>query len=105
MLSRFSWVQCFGTEWTVALQAPLSMGFSSQEYWSGLSHLPPRDLPVPGVEPESLHLLHCKGILYHWAAGEAPKKKIKQGYTAKESEFGTSNSYRYAAPLFMKNNM
>ena len=53
VLSRFSRVRLFVTEWTVALQAPLSMGFSSQEYWSGLSCLPPGDFPVPGIELES----------------------------------------------------
>ena len=37
--------------WTVAHQAPLSMGFSRQEYWSGLSFPPPGDLPDPGTEP------------------------------------------------------
>ena len=36
--------------WTVARQAPLSMGFSRQEYWSGLPHPPPGDLPNPGIE-------------------------------------------------------
>ena len=36
------------------VQAPLSVGFSKQEYWSGLPFLPPRDLPDPGVEPASL---------------------------------------------------
>ena len=41
------------TSWTVAHQAPLSMGFSRQEYWSGLPFLPPGDLPDPGVEPVS----------------------------------------------------
>ena len=40
----------FATPWTVAPQAPLSMGFSRQEYWSGLSFPPPRDLPDPGIE-------------------------------------------------------
>ena len=39
--------------WTVARQAPLSMGFSRQEYWSGLPCPPPRDLPDPGIEPAS----------------------------------------------------
>ena len=43
----------FVTLWTVALQAPLSMGFSRQEYWSGLPCLPPGDLPIPGTEPGS----------------------------------------------------
>ena len=50
MLSR---VQFFVTSWTVAHQAPLSMGFSRQEYWSGLPFLPPGDLPEPGIKPES----------------------------------------------------
>ena len=39
--------------WTVARQAPLSMGFSRQEYWSGLPFPPPGDLPDPGMEPTS----------------------------------------------------
>ena len=39
--------------WTVALQAPLSMGFSRQEYWSGLSFPSPADLPNPGIKPRS----------------------------------------------------
>ena len=43
----------FVTVWTVAHQAPLSMGFSRQEYWSGLPFLPSGDLPHPGIEPES----------------------------------------------------
>ena len=43
----------FGTPWTVAQQAPLSMGFSRQDYWSGLTFPPPGDLPDPGIEPAS----------------------------------------------------
>ena len=41
------------TPWTVALQAPLSMGFSKQEYWSGLPFSSPGDLPNPGIAPRS----------------------------------------------------
>ena len=41
------------TPWTVACQAPLSMGFSRQEYWSGLPFPSPGDLPDPGIEPWS----------------------------------------------------
>ena len=41
------------TPWTVARQAPLSMGFSRQGYWSGLPSPPPRDLPDAGIEPPS----------------------------------------------------
>ena len=46
-------VQLFATPWTVAHQAPLSMGFSRQEYWSRLPFPSPGDLPDPGIEPES----------------------------------------------------
>ena len=48
-----SQVPLFATPWTVARQAPLSMGFSRQEYWSGLPFPTPRDLPDPGTEPMS----------------------------------------------------
>ena len=41
------------TPWTVACQAPLSIGFSRQEYWSGLPFPSPGDLPDPGIEPGS----------------------------------------------------
>ena len=43
----------FATPWTVALQASLSMGFPRQEYWIGLTFLPPRDLPDPWIKPKS----------------------------------------------------
>ena len=43
--------------WTVAHQAPLSMGFARQEHWSGLPHPPQGDLPDPGIKPTSLLLL------------------------------------------------
>ena len=68
--SLWVWVQCakaiqscwlFVTLWTVALQAPLSMGFSRQEYWSGLSCSSTGDLPDQG---SNLHLQHCRQILY-----------------------------------------
>ena len=42
------------TPWTVARQAPLSLGFSRQEYWSAVPFLPPGHLPDPGIEPASL---------------------------------------------------
>ena len=54
MLSHFSGVWLFATLCTVALQAPLSMGFSRQEYWTGQLCPPPWDLPNPGIETESL---------------------------------------------------
>ena len=48
-----SHILLFVTRWTVALQAPLPMGFPRQEYWSGLPFLSPGDLPNPGIEPVS----------------------------------------------------
>ena len=46
-------VRLFATPWAIAYQAPLSMGFSRREYWSGLPFPSPGDLPNPGVEPRS----------------------------------------------------
>ena len=54
MLSHSSCVQLFATLWTVDHQAPLSLGFSRQEYWSALLCPPPGDLPNKGIEPVSL---------------------------------------------------
>ena len=51
--SHFSRIRLFVTLWTVARQAPLSMGFSRQEYWNGLPFQFPRDRPDPGIKPES----------------------------------------------------
>ena len=55
------------TPWTVAHQAPLSMEFFRQEYWSGLPFPSPGDLPNPGIEPRSLH---CRQILYWLSYGK-----------------------------------
>ena len=55
VLSCFTWVPLFVTLWTVACQAPLSMGFSRQEHWSGLPCPPPEHLLDLGIEPESLN--------------------------------------------------
>ena len=64
----------FATPWTVAHQAPLSMGFSRQEYWSGLSFPPPGDLPDPGIEPTSAadmnkYILHSPPVLQTCSLG------------------------------------
>ena len=63
VLSRFIHVQLVVTLWTVAHPAPLFMGFSRQEYWTGLLCPPPEDLPDPGTEPVSLT------CLLHWLVG------------------------------------
>ena len=52
-MKSLSHVRLFVTPWTVAYQAPLSMGFSRQEYWSGVPFPSPKDLPDPGIEPRS----------------------------------------------------
>ena len=60
-VKSLSRVQLFVIPWTVAHQAPPSMGFSRQEYWSGLPFSYPGDLPNPGIEPRSPH---CRKMLY-----------------------------------------
>ena len=62
LLSR---VQLFGSPWTVAYQAPPSMEFSRQEYWSGLPFPSPGDLPNPRVEPRSPALQQTLYCLSH----------------------------------------
>ena len=52
-MKSLSHVRLFVTSWTLAYQAPPSMGFSRQEYWSGLPFPSPGDLPDPGIEPRS----------------------------------------------------
>ena len=53
VLSHFVCVQLCATAWIGTCQAPLSMGFSRQEYWSGLPFPSPWDLPNPGIQPAS----------------------------------------------------
>ena len=65
VLGRFSCVWLCATLWAVAHQAPLSMGFSRQEYWSGLPCPTPGDLPNPGIKSMSLTFLH-------WQKGSLP---------------------------------
>ena len=52
-VKSLSLARLFATLWIVAYQAPPSMGFSRQEYWSGLPFPSPGDLPNPGIEPGS----------------------------------------------------
>ena len=63
--SHFSRVRVFATLGTVSRHAPLSMGFSRQEYWIELPFPPPGDLPNPGIQPGLLSLLH-------WEASSLP---------------------------------
>ena len=68
--SHFSRVRHFATLWTVARQAPLSIGFSRPEYWSGLPFLPPEDLPNPGIKPASRVPLALAGRFPSISAGK-----------------------------------
>ena len=63
-----SHVQIVATPWTSAHQAPLSMGYSRQEYWSGLPFHPPGDFSDPGIEPMSPD---CRQSLFHQSIREA----------------------------------
>ena len=63
VLSQLSRIRLCTTLWTVARQAPLPMGFSRQEYWSGLPCPPPGDPPDPGIKPESLRSPALAGSL------------------------------------------
>ena len=63
----------FVTPWTVVCQAPLSMGFPRQEYWSGVPFPSPGDLPKPGIEPVSPALA---GGFFGTEASGKPKKKV-----------------------------
>ena len=57
--------------WTVTPPVPLSMGFSRQEFWSGLPYSPPGDLPNPGTEPTSLTSPALAGVFF---TAEPPEK-------------------------------
>ena len=65
MLSHFSCAQLLVTLWTVACQAPLFIGFSRQEHWSGLPCTPQGIFPTQELNPRLLRLLHCRWILCH----------------------------------------
>ena len=71
VLSCFSCVQACATLWTAGHQAPVSMGFSRQEHWSGLPCPPPEDLPDPGTEPTSLTSPVLAGRFFTTAAAAA----------------------------------
>ena len=72
-------VRLFATPWTVALRAPLSMGFPSQKYWSGLPFPSPGDLPYPRIDP---HLLH-------WEVDSLPLSHLGSPNKTESDEHGT----------------
>ena len=90
MLSHFSHGRLFATPWTVAHQAPLSMGFPRQEYWSGLPCPSPGDLPHPGTEPTSLTSVLASGFFTTsttWKSNQTKVIKSNQNLTNQKVTF------------------
>ena len=85
VLSCFSHVSLFATPWTIPRQAPLSMGFSRQEYWSGLPQPPPEDLPHPRIKPASLRTPALAGGFFTtsatWEAPGLPRSSLNHVWT------------------------
>ena len=96
MLSRFSHVRLFATLWTAACHAPLPMGFSRQEYWSGLPFPLPGDLPNPRIELISQYPDLAGGFFTTSPTWEAPELFIS--WTSTTYPFpprSRSNIYTY----------
>ena len=90
MLSWFSRVWLFVAPWTVGCQAPLSMGFSRWEYWSGLPRPSSGDLPDPGIKPTSLMSRQLAGGFFTTSTPGEPNYQVSnkgiQGFSSsKES--------------------
>ena len=92
-----------------SLHAPLSLGFSRQEYWSGLPCPPPGDLPDPGVEPRSLMSPAVAGGFFIISATwEVQRSLLKSGYFQENSIFffpvrEKDNQLCYISPSVMVN--
>ena len=88
VLSHFTCVWLFATLCTVAHQAPLSMGLSREEHWSGLPCPPPGDLPDPGIEPVSLAFPALESRFFHTnTSREAHSKSLLVIYFIYISEY------------------
>ena len=86
-----SGIQLFATPWTVAHQAPLSMGFPRQEYWSGLPFPTPGDRSDPGIEPVSFESLALAGGLFTTGGKNKQQQQQQKIYIYKpESETNTT---------------
>ena len=91
-------VQLFVTPWTVAHQAPLSMGFSKQEYWSGLPFPPPGDPPNPGIKPHLLCLLQAGSFFTIVPPGKPPNKAMLLFKNTYHSSDGLFLKFHYHPP-------
>ena len=112
MLSGFSHVQLCAILWTVARQAPLSMGFSRQKYWRGLPFSPPEDLSDPGIDPSCLMSpafaggffttsATWKAIYYNLVLAEEPEIKLPTSFESlkkQDSSRKTSTSALFTIP-------
>ena len=105
VLSHFSCVQLFVTLWTVAHQAPLSMGFFRQKYWSALPCPPPGDLLDPGIEAASLVYPSDGDSLHnclHWQVGslltEPPGKPV---FNTSQHKSSLTSLHKYFPFLYL----
>ena len=103
-------VRLFSTPWTITHQAPLSVEFSRQDYWSGLPCSPPGNLPDPGIEPTSLVFRALAGVFFTtsatWEALEGKEGRgemlqlagwhgsSRQGSEVGAGRLGTSKAHR-----------
>ena len=88
VLSRSIAPDSFATPWTTACQAPLSMGFCRQEYWSGLHALLQGIFPTKGLDPG---LPHCRHILYHLSHQGGPRMLEWVAYPFSRASFRPRN--------------
>ena len=100
MCAHFSHVQPLSTLWTAARQALLSMGFSRQEYWSGLPCPPPGDLPNPGIalQTNSWPLSHWRSPIYFIESVNSVYMSIPVHPT---SSLAPWNPYICSLPLYL----
>ena len=99
-VKSLSHVSLFATPWTVAHQAPPSMEFSREEYWSGLPFPSPGDLPDPGIKPG---LPHSRQMLYHLSHLGSPMIKgetdCNKDWTLKSLQWLSSHNMNEAGRL------
>ena len=97
VLSPLGHVRLFVNRWTIALQAPLSMGFSRQEYWNGLLCPPPGNLPEPGIPMSLMSPALANGFFTTSTTWEAPgvvMVAVKSGF-GKTISFGHCLSWEF----------
>ena len=89
VVQSLSCVRLFVTPWTIAHQAPPSMGSSRQEYWSGLPFPSPGDLPDPGIEPRS-PIMQADALTSEPPGKQRPKCKAKYYKTPRQKQRQTT---------------